>query len=50
MESYYGSFERSVRVPASTTCDDVHAKFEDGVLTITIDKPKKEVVKKIEIQ
>jgi len=50
MESFYGSFERSISVPVHTTPDDVHAKFEDGVLTITIDKPKKEEMKKIEIQ
>jgi len=50
MESYYGSFERSISVPAGTTSDDVKAKFEDGVLTITIAKHKKDPVKKIEIQ
>jgi len=50
MESFYGSFERSIAVPVHTTSEDVHAKFEDGVLTITIDKPKKEEMKKIEIQ
>ena len=50
MESFYGSFERSISVPAGTTTDDVQAKFEDGVLTITIAKHPKECVKKIEIQ
>ena len=50
MESFYGSFERSISVPAGTTTDDVQAKFEDGVLTITIAKHPKEAVKKIEIQ
>jgi len=50
MESFYGSFERSISVPVHTTAEDVHAKFDNGVLTITIDKPKKEEMKKIEIQ
>jgi len=50
MESYYGSFERSITVPVGTTCDDVKAKFEDGVLTITIAKHKNDSIKKIEIQ
>jgi len=50
MESYYGSFERSISVPVGTTTDDVKAKFEDGVLTITIAKHKQDPVKKIEIQ
>jgi len=50
MESFYGSFERSISVPIHTTAEDVHAKFDNGVLTITIDKPKKEEMKKIVIQ
>jgi len=50
MESYYGSFERSISVPAGTTPEDVTAKFEDGVLTITIAKHAKDSSKKIEIQ
>jgi len=50
MESYCGSFKRSIAVPAGTTSDDVTAKFEDGVLTVTIAKHKKDPVKKIQIQ
>ena len=50
MESYYGSFERSIRVPAGTKSSDVSAKFENGVLTVKIAKPHKEEPKKIEIQ
>ena len=50
MESYCGSFERSISVPSGTKPDDVQAKFEDGVLTVTIAKHPKEGVKKIEIQ
>ena len=50
MESYCGSFERSISVPSDTKPDDVQAKFEDGVLTVTIAKHPKEGVKKIEIQ
>ena len=50
MESYYGSFERSVSVPAGTKDSDVQAKFDNGVLTITIAKPHKDEPKKIEVQ
>lgn len=50
MESYYGSFERSISVPAGTKSSDVSAKFENGVLTVKIAKPRKEEAKKIEIQ
>ena len=50
MESYYGSFQRSISVPVGTTSDDVKAKFDNGVLTITIAKHVKQPVKKIEIQ
>ena len=50
MESYYGSFERNISVPAGTKSSDVSAKFENGVLTVKIAKPHKEEPKKIEIQ
>ena len=50
MESFCGSFERSVTIPVGTKSSDVQAKFVDGVLTITIAKPHKQEPKKIDIQ
>jgi HSP20 family protein len=42
-ERSYGSFARSVTLPAAVEADKIEARYEKGVLTITC--PKKEVVK-----
>jgi HSP20 family protein len=52
MERSYGSFERSIRLPDTIDEDNVEARFEKGVLTVTLPK-RPEVVKsqkKIEIK
>jgi HSP20 family protein len=38
MERSYGSFERSVRLPESIDEDKAEAKFDKGVLTVTLPK------------
>lgn len=49
-ERSYGRFERRVQLPASADEDKIEAKFENGVLTITIGKDEKaEKRKRIEI-
>ena len=35
-EMHYGSFSRSFRVPDNVSGDDVHARFDDGVLEVTL--------------
>jgi HSP20 family protein len=35
-ELRYGSFKRSIRVPESVSSEDVQARFEDGVLEVTV--------------
>ncbi|MEE3393044.1 MAG: Hsp20 family protein [Lachnospiraceae bacterium] len=45
-ERYYGSSSRSYYVGDEIKDDDIKAKFEDGILKITI--PKKEEEKKVE--
>lgn len=35
-ELSYGSFSRSVRLPDNVSSEDVHARFEDGVLEVTV--------------
>lgn len=35
-ELRYGSFSRSMRVPEGVGSEDVHARFEDGVLEVTV--------------
>ena len=48
VERSYGSFSRSLSVPAAVNADKIEAKFEKGVLTVTC--PKKEVVKPKDIK
>jgi HSP20 family protein len=43
MERRYGSFLRTVSLPTAVAVESADAKFEDGVLTITL--PKREDVK-----
>ena len=47
VERRYGSFERTFRLPRSVDSDKVEAKFENGLLNVTI--PKSEKAKKREI-
>lgn len=35
-ELRYGSFSRSMRMPEGVDSDDIHARFEDGVLEVTV--------------
>jgi HSP20 family protein len=39
-ERTYGSFERSLKVPEGITEKDIHAKYKDGVLELTVPAPK----------
>jgi HSP20 family protein len=52
VERSYGSFERSVMLPADVDADKVNASFDKGVLTIKL--PKKpgsaEKIRKIEVK
>lgn len=48
VERSYGSFSRSLRLPAAVNADKIEATYKQGVLTITC--PKKEKVKPKAIQ
>ncbi|GAB4165850.1 MAG: Hsp20/alpha crystallin family protein [Rickettsiaceae bacterium] len=48
-ERYYGSFQRSVSLPSNIIADKISAKFENGILHITIPKDNKKTAKKIEV-
>lgn len=52
MERSSGSFLRSLRLPFSVDPKQVHAAMKDGVLTITITKPKdvQDKTRKIEVK
>lgn len=49
-ESYYGSFQRSIRLPAEVQSDKVDASFKNGVLEIKLPKSEMTQAKKIEIK
>ncbi|MCX7908948.1 MAG: Hsp20/alpha crystallin family protein [Ignavibacteria bacterium] len=49
VERSYGSFQRSFMLPDNVKKDNVNAKFENGVLTITLEKVEPEPPKQIEI-
>ncbi len=50
LERSYGAFERTFRVPDGITEKDVKAKYQDGVLELTIAIPKEEGKKAIEVK
>jgi HSP20 family protein len=49
-EMRFGTFVRSVALPADVRADEAKATFRDGVLSIVLPKEEKAVHKKIEIQ
>lgn len=42
VESFYGTFSRSIQIPKSVDYENVKAKFEDGVLKIELPKSKED--------
>ena len=50
IERTYGSFQRSFRVPEGLTEKDIIAKYNDGVLEMSIPVPKVEKPKAIEVK
>jgi len=49
-ERYYGSFERSFKLPSSVQADKVEATFEKGVLKISLPKVEEAKKKQIEVK
>lgn len=50
VERTFGSFERSLRVPEGVTEKDIHAKYTDGVLELSIPAPEAKEPKALEIK
>jgi len=50
IESFFGRFERSFKLPADADTDNIEAKYENGVLKIFIPRKAKLEGKKIEIK
>ncbi len=48
-ERYYGAVQRSIALPAEVSVDDAAAKYENGILVLTLPKIKKDPKKKINI-
>jgi HSP20 family protein len=48
-ERRYGSFQRTVRLPTAVDTDAAEAKFEDGVLKITLPKAEEAKAKRIAV-
>ena len=49
-ERYFGEFHRFVHIPAEVSSEDLKARYEDGVLTVTLHKEEKAKRKKIAIE
>jgi len=49
-ERTYGSFERTFRVPEGVTEKDIHAKYKEGVLELTVPAPKVIEPKTVELK
>lgn len=49
-ERRYGSFSRSVSLPGGLNGDKAEAKFENGVLTLTVPKSEQVKPKKIQVK
>jgi HSP20 family protein len=50
IESFFGRFERSFKLPADADAENIEAEYKDGVLKIFIPKKQKAEGKKIEIK
>lgn len=50
VETRYGSFSRSLTLPDNADSESVQATYENGILTISIDKSEKSLKKQIEIK
>ncbi len=49
-ECYYGPFRRSIRIPDEVNKEGITAKYENGLLEITLPKQKKTSAQEIKIE
>ncbi len=50
VESHYGTFNRSFRLPDNVDSETIKATYKNGILNITVDKSEEKLKKQIEIQ
>ena len=48
-ERRYGTFSRSVTLPAGVTDEDITANYKDGVLEVRVPKPEEQKPKRIQV-
>jgi HSP20 family protein len=48
-ECYWGSFSRTVNLPAKVVSDEAKADFKNGILTIRIPKASSKTIKKLKV-
>ncbi len=48
-ERYYGAVKRSISLPSEVASDKATARYEDGMLTLTLPKASPETTKKIDV-
>jgi len=48
-ERFYGRFHRSIPLPGTVDAEKIHARYRDGVLTITLPKSEHAKAKQIEV-
>jgi len=48
-ERYYGSFERTFRLPFEVSEKHINATYKDGILTLRVEKPEEQKPKQITI-
>ena len=48
-ERYYGAVERSISLPTEVSIDDASARYEDGMLVLTLPKLAKDTKTKIKV-
>jgi HSP20 family protein len=48
-ERYYGEVRRSITLPSDAASDEAVAKYEDGILTLTIPKADANATKKVAV-
>jgi HSP20 family protein len=49
-ERSYGSFERSFALPSTVNADDIEARYDQGLLTVTLPKAEKARPRQIEVK
>ena len=49
-EVSYGSFERSIPLPAGVKADDIKASYKDGVLELSAPAPKELAARKVPVE